>query len=53
MSVEWRVRRDVQTVGSVLTGWDRSSPASAAKAGRATPVRTRFLPKMRMFLKNG
>ena len=53
MLVEWRVRRDVQTVGSALTGWDRSSPASAAKAGRATPARTRFpAGKNEIFLSN-
>ena len=36
-------------VESASTGLDESSPASAAKAGRATPVRTRFLTKIEMF----
>ena len=40
----------MQTVGSALTGWDRSSPASAAKDGRATPARTRFLAKNATYL---
>ena len=41
----------MQTVESASTALGRSSPASAAKAGRATPARMRFFPNFEMFLK--
>ena len=45
-SVAPRERRGAPMVESVLTALVKSSPASAAKAGRATPARTRSFAKI-------